>query len=885
MRHRDSARMPRPVIATILILILLAAGTMAAAQQLVPIFGNHLSNVPFTQELTASQELQGEVQMALNNRAQLAQLEADLQNRASPRYHQWLTPEQFAERFGPTPAQMQAIADWLTSAGLQVTAVDPLKRAVQFSGSYSAIKASLQVKIVGDGTSYANLDDPMVPADLAPTIASVEGLTNRADQPPVGESIVSTCSSIGGWAPCNNAPSFGPADLYTFYDENSVLQGGNLGTGGGQSANDCIAIIETSSINTDALTLFTNQFATALPSPAVMPPVTFNQAPTSVATPGLPGDNEPYLDVEWAHAVSPNTPIRNYYMNGSGGYLGAVEQVVTENMCGAISSSVEGGCQPESTVIALDGWEAQAAAQGQTFFKAAGDYGSNWYCGQILATPTAAPTAAFPMPTAVMQANCGNRPYQDSNGYTYQPSIDEEAASPNITSVGGTQFQPAYGPPPGQVDISTLNQGLEEAWNAGAQPGGTPTPGAQNCPIKDAGAGGYSQVFSKPPWQSGPGVPNDGARDIPDVSMGANGMIAGGGPPTTVMPGFFVATLQAPGSRFNTCSPNNQPCFTLTGGTSLATPMWAGISRLIAQAQGVTRLGNVNNRLYELAAVESAHPGSNLGLHDITSGNNGDGGIPGYSAAPGYDLATGLGSPDIAQLVANFTGAKATFSPASTTVTAGTSAGAGSFTLVNTTSGPLTLNSVTVDLSMPTIFSQLTLTATVGSGAPQVAAAQSQSTSVFTFSTQPAIPSGGSVMLVLTGSTAAPSGAGWTTGGKRTGGGSNPLVALWLGCLALALALSLRSGSRWRTVYAVSCLLLLSGLAFALTDCSSSSNSSSPSPSATSTATASATPTPSQRATSTQMVPQGGINVGDGQGGIVEVSGMPGGLGTVTIQY
>ncbi|HLH76560.1 MAG TPA: S53 family serine peptidase [Candidatus Binataceae bacterium] len=873
--------MPKPVIWVLSTLFLLITGTMAAAQQLVPIAGNHLSNVPFARELAAAQELQGEVQMALINRAQLAQLEADLQDRDSPLYHQWLTPEQFAERFGPTPAQMEAVADWLSSEGLQVTAVDQLQRAVRFTASYSAIKAALQVKVVGEGTRYANLNDPMVPADLAPTIVSIEGLTNRGGQPVSGDSIVSTCSSIGGWAPCNDAPSFGPADLYTFYDETPVLQSGNLGSGGAQSASDCIAVIEGASINTGALSLFTSQFATALPSPAVMPTITLNQAPTSTATPGLPGDNEPYLDIEWAHAVSPNTPIRNYYTN-SNGYLGAVEQAVTENLCGAISSSTEGGCEPESTVVALDGWEAQAVAQGQTFFKSAGDFGSNWTCGQILATPTAAPTAAFPMPTAVMQKNCGTSPYQDSNGYTYQPSIDEEAASPNITTVGGTQFQPAYSSPPDQVDISTVNQGLEEAWNAEAQPSATPTPGAENCPIKDSGGGGYSQVFNKPPWQSGLGVPNDGARDIPDVSMGANGMIAGA-PPSAVMPGFFVATLQGPNSRFNTCSPNNQPCFTLTAGTSIATPMWAGISRLIAQAQGVTRLGNINNRLYELAAVEYTHPGSNLGLHDVTSGNNGDGGIPGYSAGPGYDLATGLGSPDIAKLVAAFPGAEATFNPANTTVNAGASAGAGSFTVFNTTSGPLTLNSVTIDLSLPAIFLQLTLTATVGSGAPLVTVAASQASTVFSFSTPPTIPSGGSVTLMLTGSTGALAGAGWTTAGEGAEGGPGTFVALWLACLTLALAASLRSGSHRRSAYVLSCAMLLSGLAFAVIDCSSSGGSSGPSPSAS--AIPSVTPTPGQSQTSGQMVPQGGISMADGQGGIVEVSGMPGKLGTVTVQY
>ena len=160
----------------------------------------------------------------------------------------------------------------------------------------------------------------------------------------------------------------------------------------------------------------------------------------------------------------------------------------------------------------------------------------------------------------------------------------------------------------------------------------------QKCPIKDSGGGGPSVLFPKPAWQAGVGVPPDGARDIPNVAMGANGSLEAAGKEGN-LPGFFVATQK---------SSDSAPTFNITGGTSIASPMWAGVSRLIAQAQGVTRLGNINSRLYQLGNLQSL----NSGLHDITEGNNNDGGITGYSAGPGFDLATGWGSPDIAKLVA-----------------------------------------------------------------------------------------------------------------------------------------------------------------------------------------------------------------------------------------
>ena len=718
----------------------------------------------------------------------MTQLEADVQNRDSPSYHRWLTPQQFAASFGPTTQQLQAVAAWLRNRGLIVTATDPLTRAVRFTGLYWQVKKALGTTIRGDGVNYADVTDPQVPAELAPTIVSIEGLRTHSGEAAQTESdaIVSSCTEPAG---CNTSPYFGPGDLYTFYDETPVLKGGNLGTSGTATSGDCIALPENASINPVALTNFVNQFKglpSPLPSPGALPPIVYTAVNPPVpgavptATPGLPSDNEPYLDIEWAHAVSPKTPIRVYYVNGD--YLNAMQYAVLQNQCGVISSSVEGPCDPVTTILALDDVEAEASLQGQTIFKSSGDYGSNWKCGSPIPAEL---TQSSPDQQAYNQSSCPtSNNYADANGNLWQPSIDEEAASANITVVGGTKFQPIYDS--AGNDLSAVRDGLESVWNNNDS-GTSPI----YCPLKDASGGGPSVIFGKPAWQTGIGVPNDGARDIPDVAMGADGP-AVGVTPAIALPGFFVATQK-------TTDP--APTFALTGGTSIATPMWAGVSRLVAQAQGVTRLGNINSRLYELGNLQSPYSG----LHDVTMGNNANNSIPGYSAGVGYDLVTGWGSPDVAKLVAAFPGAATSTTPVNTTVRGGKTAAPGTLTITNTTSGTLSLQSVTINLSSPSLFSSLTLSGTVGTNTPQVAAAVPSASSVFTFSSPVSIPSGGSAILVLQG---------------------------------LTVVKAPRRGSDSRRIR-----------------------------------------------TSSIAVAQGGVDVGDGQGGIIEVSGLPATLGSVRVRF
>src|SRR5262249_5274686 len=198
---------------------------IALAGETARIAGNHLKGVRFTKELPDTQLLQGQVVMAVTHRVELTQLVRDLHNRDSPLYHKWLTPEQFADRFGPSSAQMRAVAAWLGGRGLPVTSVDRLTRSVHYRGSYAQIKTALDVRIVTNGKSFANLGDPNMPPELASTVVSIEGLSRDGETPRVlaSDAIVSTCTVASKDPPCNNAPYFGPGDLYTYYNETPVI--------------------------------------------------------------------------------------------------------------------------------------------------------------------------------------------------------------------------------------------------------------------------------------------------------------------------------------------------------------------------------------------------------------------------------------------------------------------------------------------------------------------------------------------------------------------------------------------------------------------------------------------------------------------------------------
>jgi hypothetical protein len=227
--------------------------------------------------------------------------------------------------------------------------------------------------------------------------------------------------------------------------------------------------------------------------------------------------------------------------------------------------------------------------------------------------------------------------------------------------------------------------------------------------------------LSKPSWQTGNGVPDDNARDVPDISLNAS----------TGHDGYLICSQ---GNCLNGYRDSNQNLL-VAGGTSTGVPTFAGLVALINEKTN-SQQGNVNYILYSLAAS------SPDAFHDITTGNNMEpcqagttdcpaGGLIGYSAAVGYDLASGLGSINALNLATAWSAFSSTgesedfrlgVTPSRLTIHAGSSGTASvSVTPINNFSGSVsftcslssTLTGTTCSVNPPTVRTSGTTTVTI----------------------------------------------------------------------------------------------------------------------------------------------------------------------------
>ena len=578
----------------------------------------------------------------------LARLLDEQQDKSSASYHKWLTPEQFGKQFGPADSDIQAVTAWLQTHGFQIAQVSKGRTVIEFSGTAAMVEeafhAAVHKYVVAGAEHWANASDPQIPSALTPVVSGMWTLHNFVKKPllrildeKLPAQIQPGADPIHPQVTFSGNPPFhalAPADFAKIYNLNPSYQPPS-------SMFVRIGVVARSNIYTTDVENFNTYLPLNNVSRTAFPSVTLNGP-----DPGNLGgveEVEAVLDTSWSGALLSNTPAQvelvvSATTNTTDGVDLSELYIIDQNGDDIMTESF-GACEAAFTTAEAAGHAslaAQAAAQGITYMVSSGDSGAEG-CDD----PNTVTVAQGPL------------------------SVNLLASTPYTVAVGGTMFNENGQDNKYWSSINTmgtkesaLSYIPENVWNQSC----TSAACGQSANIL-AGGGGASTFFSKPPWQAGfRGVPNDGARDLPDVSL------------TAALHDPYLICIE------NSCIPDAQGFihFAAIGGTSASAPSFAGIMALVDIWAG-SRQGQADYVLYKLAANDNpsqcnassttSSPANTCTFNDVTVGNNAVPGEAGsqYASGPGYDLATGLGSVNITNLLNNWNSVK--FNATTTTIT------------------------------------------------------------------------------------------------------------------------------------------------------------------------------------------------------------------------
>lgn len=510
--------------------------------------------------------------LAFSNQAGLNNLLVSLYTPGNPMYHHWLSPDQFYARFGPSPASVSAVEDYLNGFGAITTSVSGHGTLITFSASEVQLQKALGVTfysfIVDGSPYYSSKGIATLPLSIAPLVVGIEGLQDYSQFMHPAVSAVNYSAATPSYVPPTYptaSPPYNPATIKLAYNFTGLYSRGLYGNG------VSVSIVTAFSYDNSTIQTFDSMFGIA--------PLNMKQ----IQPYGTPSTNglETTLDAEWMSTVVPNATIN--VVEGPNAQLSTFtnlfDYVISHNLSSVMSTSwgtpesgASGSGTPPSVITSDNNIFKQAAVQGIEVTTASGDFGAYDNTSQL--------TPDFP------------------------------SSSPYVTSVGGTWLNMSQ-------SGKTISRGTETVWNMSG--------------------GGVSNVFSTPSYQSNlPGPLVLKGRGVPDVSFSARPSV-----------GYFV--------YFN-------GSWLGAGGTSFGAPIWAGIFGLenqLRNSAGESNLGFANPAIYPMTLTSNY---SNI-FYDITQGNNGY-----YSAGPGYDLASGLGTPNVNNLALLL--AKIPTSPLAVTATA-----------------------------------------------------------------------------------------------------------------------------------------------------------------------------------------------------------------------
>jgi subtilase family serine protease len=613
-----------------------------------------------------------EVSLAPRNEAGLAAELKSLYTKGSGQYGKFLAQGQFDARYAPASGTRAAVASYLRGAGLSVSATSS-PFLIRVTGSSAKITAAFHTGLAAfvDRRGihyYSNTKTVSLPASIASTVQGVVGLSNtvrlhsltvRPLKATAAKSGSSSASCETGYPTTteffdlvNNGTNFpfgyagGPGcSGLTPTQTNSIYgapRAGARAAGAGVTA----AVFELSGyqpadVATWAKTFYGPRYTPPLADVSVDGGPLAPVCPTGDTCPaqynGYSGDIEVDADIEMELAVAPDVSHLIVY-NAPNDYTGQTEldeytAIANSDVASTVSSSW-GECENDagaSYAAAENTVFEQLAAQGQSLFSSSGD------------------TGAF---------ECIR-----SDGTTIVNSLDP-ASQPWVTSVGGTSLEsdnPGTNPYP-----SYPAKGTETVWNVdnlcsdqAAAADNDNQGGYFWCAETGAGGGGSSQFWGRPFYQRGPGVNNpyttraNGStdcslastgtpcREVPDISANAD--------PYTGYAEYCTGSASTPNSVCATFSGSQPvPGWFGIGGTSLSSPLWGA---LIADRDAYTghRTGNINPLVYFWLNTNPSkyfHDITGLGQRQQAATSNGL-----FPTTPGYDEATGAGSPKFAAII------------------------------------------------------------------------------------------------------------------------------------------------------------------------------------------------------------------------------------------
>jgi subtilase family serine protease len=639
----------------------------------------------------------------------LANLIEELHTPGSPNYQNWLSAEQFGQRFGLAQKDIDTITAWLQVHGFTVNQVQPGRTLIDFSGTAAQVREAFHTEMhalqVNGAAHVANVRDPEIPAALAPAIAGIASLNDfrpramhhsvaRSHVDPRSGSLVSAPAS--GIQPEYTFSSGGyqyqavvPADLATIYNLNPLFSAGITGTG------QTIVVIEDTNVYSTAdWTKFRSTFGLSKYTSGKFTQV---HPGSGCTNPGANGnDDEAILDAEWASAGAPNATIELASCADTfttfGGLI-ALTNLVNSSTPPPIVSISYGECEANNGASANAVYSStyqQAVAEGMSVFVSSGDdnaascdarqTSASHGIGVSGFASTAYDVAVGGTDFSDTYAGTNSTYWNSSNTSTYGSAKSYIPEIPWNNSCAGTLLAQyvsgssvTYGAN-GFCNTSTGEQFLAVSGGSGG-----PSNCATGTPSIAGVASGTCKGWPKPSWQLVYGNHGDGVREIPDVSLfAANGLWGH----------YYVFCFSDPNNNGAPCSgaPSN---WSGAGGTSFAAPIVAAFQALVNQKMGAKQ-GNPNYYYYKLAQKEFGASGSascnstkgkgvasSCTFYDVTQGDidvncrgrscydatstlngvlstNSTKYAPAYVTTTGWDYATGIGTINAYNLVNNW---------------------------------------------------------------------------------------------------------------------------------------------------------------------------------------------------------------------------------------